>query len=170
MLYQNLYTAHQIREAQKTIQEEVESQEPDVVDAKHVNKETGHDRIYANSTKGLKQGKRVWNLLNKAPAFEAMVQEQTLMEVCERILGHDFCLGSFAANCMQPGAQGQNPHIDYPYWDYNDRRAWVHQPKMGPGHPFHMNMQTLIMLDDFTVQNGATALIPFSQLEASWPD
>ncbi len=65
----------------KVIDEEVASQEPDVVDAKHVNEEVGHDRIYANSTKGEKQGKRVWNLLNKGDAFEQMVQEETLMQI-----------------------------------------------------------------------------------------
>ncbi len=33
-----------------------------------------------------------------------------------------------------------------------------------------MNMQTLIMLDEFTVENGATAVIPYTQLEVDWPD
>jgi len=33
-----------------------------------------------------------------------------------------------------------------------------------------MNMQSLIMMDDFTVENGATACVPFTQREASWPD
>ena len=172
VIFQNLYTPEQIKEAQATIAEGVRGSEPDpdVLVPEDVNTETGYDRIYANSTKGQKQGKLVWNILNKAPVFEAMVQQETVMQVLEGILGHDFCLGSYAANCMQPGAQGQNAHVDYPYWDYNDKRAWVHKPKMGPGHPFHMNMQTLVMLDDFRVSNGATALIPFSQLEASWPD
>ena len=26
------------------------------------------------------------------------------------------------------------------------------------------------MMDDFTVENGATACVPFTQREASWPD
>ena len=43
------------------------------------------------------------------------------MEVIGGIIGDDFCLGSFAANYMQPGAVGQNPHIDYPYWDLNNK-------------------------------------------------
>ena len=92
------------------------------------------------------------------------------MAIIEGILGDDFCLGSFAANYMQPGAVGQNPHIDYPYWDFNDKKAWKHSPKFGINHPFNMNMQTLIMLNDFTCENGATSLVPYSQLEACWPD
>jgi ectoine hydroxylase-related dioxygenase (phytanoyl-CoA dioxygenase family) len=33
-----------------------------------------------------------------------------------------------------------------------------------------MNIQTAVMMNDFTVENGATGLIPYTQLEAQWPD
>ena len=84
------------------------------------------------------------------------------MKVLEYIIGNDFCLGSFAANYLQQGAGYQNPHLDYPYWDYNDKGSWRNIPKMGVNHTFFMNVQTLLMMDDFTVENGATAVAPFS--------
>ena len=54
VLYDKLYSELMMSEVKSVIAREVASQEPDVVDAKHVNAEVGHDRIYANSTKGEK--------------------------------------------------------------------------------------------------------------------
>ena len=33
-----------------------------------------------------------------------------------------------------------------------------------------MNVQTLVMMNDFTLENGATACVPFSQRDVCWPD
>ena len=84
------------------------------------------------------------------------------MQILDLVLGNDFCLGSFAANHLQEGAGHQNAHLDYPYWDYCNSKSWVHNPKLGSDSTFNMNVQTLIMLDDFTLENGATAIVPFS--------
>ena len=64
--------------------------------------------------------RRVWNLLNKGQVFVDMVQHPLVMKVFGKILGRQFILGSFAANRLLPGAPGQEPHIDYPYWDLHD--------------------------------------------------
>ena len=50
-----------------------------------------------------------------------MVQNETVMGVIDKVLGNDFCLGSYAANHLQKGASAQNPHLDYPYSDYNNK-------------------------------------------------
>lgn len=92
------------------------------------------------------------------------------MAIMDQILGNDFCLGSYAANHMQKGATGQRAHLDYPYSDFNNKLAWVQDPKLGQHNTFHMNMQTVIMLNDFTLENGATACVPFSQQVVAWPD
>ena len=43
-------------------------------------------------------------------------------------------------NTFYVGATGQEPHIDYPYWDYYERKHWPVTPKVKEVH-FHMNMQ-----------------------------
>ena len=49
------------------------------------------------------------------------VQHPTILEINRRILGDDCQLGSVASNTIFPGGSGQEPHIDYPYWDYYDK-------------------------------------------------
>ena len=46
-----------------------------------------------------------------------------------RILGDDMQLGSIASNTIFPGGSGQEPHIDYPYWDYYNKEHWPFPPK-----------------------------------------
>jgi hypothetical protein len=78
-------------------------------------KDTGHDNIY---NKEAAQGIRMWNLLEKGLIFEKLVQPEIPMKIVDKVIGDDFCLGSIAANYLQPGAAAQKPHLDYPYWDY----------------------------------------------------
>lgn len=80
---------------------------------------------------------RVWNLLNKGDIFRKVAVHPAVMAVGERMLGRDFQvidrfnlfknfkglkwfsfkIGSIASNTIFPGGPGQNPHLDYPYWD-----------------------------------------------------
>ena len=41
-----------------------------------------------------------------------------ILEVSRRLLGENCRLSSLAANCVVPGSQGQEPHLDYPYYRY----------------------------------------------------
>ena len=109
--------------------------------------------------------RRVWNLLNKGRVFIDMVQHPLVMKTFSPILGRRFILGSFAANRLLPGAPGQEPHIDYPYWDLHDTAEFP----IGIHAGFHMNCQSLISLHEFTQENGATALVPGSQTRAVYP-
>ncbi|MBL6622923.1 MAG: phytanoyl-CoA dioxygenase family protein [Alphaproteobacteria bacterium] len=109
--------------------------------------------------------RRVWNLLNKGQVFVDMVQHPAVMQVFAKILGRQFILGSFAANRLLPGAPGQEPHIDYPYWDMHD----LDEFPAGINAGFHMNCQSLISLHEFTPENGATALVPGSQKRGLYP-
>jgi hypothetical protein len=121
------------------------------------------------TAQGQDKQKRVWNVMNKGDIFIPMVQHPFVMAVFERILGDDFALGSIATNTLLPGATGQEPHLDYPYWDYHDRKHWPQKPKTRD-MKFIMNCQATILLDTFTALNGATGCIPGSQVEAQWPD
>jgi ectoine hydroxylase-related dioxygenase (phytanoyl-CoA dioxygenase family) len=109
--------------------------------------------------------RRVWNLLNKGDVFVDMVQHPLVMKVFGPILGRQFILGSYAANRLLPGAPGQEPHIDYPYWDLHDTGEFP----IGINAGFHMNCQSLISLHEFTAENGATAVVPGSQTRGVYP-
>lgn len=110
--------------------------------------------------------RRVWNLLNKGEVFEAMAQHPAVMTIVGAFLGSKFIMGSLAANRLLPGGPGQEPHIDYPYWDlYNDQEF---PTRINSSFP--LNAQATILLDEFRADNGATAYLPGSQGELRYPD
>lgn len=109
--------------------------------------------------------RRVWALLAKGPVFSRMAEHPVFVDVMSAFLGTEFIMGSIAANRILPGGPGQEPHIDYPYWDY-------HQPETFPARinpSFPLNAQATIPLDPFTEASGATAYLPGSQKELRYP-
>lgn len=125
----------------------------------------------ATHFQGASEGKlnlqrRVWNLLNKGPVFSEMVQHRDVVAITSALLGTAFKLGSIAANRLLPGGPGQEPHIDYPYWDFHKREEFP--ARMNSSFP--LNLQATILLDDFTEENGATAYMPGSQANLFYPD
>jgi len=110
--------------------------------------------------------RRVWNLLNKGEVFEAMVQHPDVVKITSTFLGDEFILGSIAANRLLPGGPGQEPHIDYPYWDLYKRSSFPARINS----TFPLNLQATILLDPFTPESGATAYLPASQHELTYPN
>ena len=110
--------------------------------------------------------RRVWNLLNKGEVFERMAQIPVVMRIAAAFLGDEFQMGSIAANRLLPGGPGQEPHIDYPYWDLYKTSSFP----MGINSSFPMNLQATILIHDFTEENGATAMLPYSQGTLHYPD
>lgn len=110
--------------------------------------------------------RRVWNLLNKGEVFEAMAQHPAVMAIAAAFLGDEFQMGSIAANRLLPGGPGQEPHIDYPYWDLYKRSSFP----ININSSFPMNLQATVLMDDFTESNGATAFVPHSQRSLHYPD
>ncbi|WP_339760616.1 phytanoyl-CoA dioxygenase family protein [uncultured Hoeflea sp.] len=109
--------------------------------------------------------RRVWNLLAKGEGFSRMAAHPVLMEILRKFLGSEFIMGSIAANRILPGGPGQEPHVDYPYWDF-------HKPETHPvgfNGSFPMNAQVSVILDPFTAESGATAYVPGSQRELRYP-
>lgn len=109
--------------------------------------------------------RRVWNLLAKGEVFSRMAAHPKLMEILRAFLGTEFIMGSIAANRILPGGPGQEPHVDYPYWDF-------HKPETHPvgfNGSFPMNAQVSVLLDPFTVESGATGYVPGSQKELRYP-
>ena len=109
--------------------------------------------------------RRVWNLLDKGEIFETMVQHPDVVKIASAILGDKFILGSIAANRLLPGGPGQEPHIDYPYWDMYEREGFP--ARINSSYP--LNMQITIPLDPFTAESGASAFLPHSQGELLYP-
>ena len=109
--------------------------------------------------------KRVWNLIEKGRVFQDIASDERLLAILEGIVG-DVRLASFAANVLFPGAPAQEPHVDYPYWDMHRRERF---PR-GLNASFFLEVELLVMLDDFTIENGATALMPHSHHRAEWPN
>lgn len=110
--------------------------------------------------------RRVWNLLAKGDVFSRMAAHPAIMEVMRAFLGSEFIMGSIAANRILPGGPGQEPHIDYPYWDFHSPKT--HPARINSGFP--LNGQVTIMLDPFTEETGATAYVPGTQRELRYPD
>ncbi len=110
--------------------------------------------------------RRVWNLLNKGQVFVDMVQHEPVMDIVGALLGDEFILGSIAANVILAGGPGQEPHVDYPYWDLYKRGSFPRNLNAG----FALNCQATILLDEFTEENGATAFAPGTQRECRYPD
>lgn len=110
--------------------------------------------------------RRVWNLLNKGEVFENMVQHPVVMRIVGEFLGSAFIMGSVAANRLLPGGPGQEPHIDYPYWDMYKRDEFP--TNINSSYP--LNAQATVLLDPFTEESGATAFLPNSQGDLRYPN
>ena len=109
--------------------------------------------------------RRVWNLLAKGDVFSRFAAHPVLMDILRAFLGTEFIMGSIAANRILPGGPGQEPHVDYPYWDF-------HSPETHPvglNGSFPMNAQVSVLLDPFTEESGATGYLPGSQRELRYP-
>ena len=94
-----------------------------------------------------------------------MAQKKRIVDVFKKILGSSVVLGSFAARTVNPGDKPQLPHVDYPYFDMHSMDKYPHNMNFS----FLMNCQSTIMIDDFTEDNGATALVPGSQKWGKYP-
>lgn len=109
--------------------------------------------------------RRVWNLLAKGDVFTEMAMQPVMMDCLSAFLGDEFIMGSIAANRILPGGPGQEPHVDFPYWDLHKRSS--HPARLNASFP--MNAQVTICLDPFTEQSGATAYAPGTQRELRYP-
>ena len=124
-----------------------------------------HFQGKAEEDKRLDLQRRVWNLLSKGKVFTKIAENAVLIDVIKSFLGTEFIMGSIAANRILPGGPGQEPHIDYPYWDFYKRDSFpIHL-----NSSFPMNAQATIILDPFTEESGATAYVPGSQRAIRYP-
>lgn len=93
--------------------------------------------------------RHVANLPARADDFLALADHPTVLALVEDVLGPDVVLGSMNARIVRPGDPEQGFHADVPT---------VHRRLVGPP----IMVQAVWMLDAFTVDNGATRLVPGS--------
>lgn len=109
--------------------------------------------------------RRVWNLLPRRKIFVDMIEHSSIIDSMKAFLGTDFILGSYCASRTMPGFGGQEPHIDYPYWDYYRTESFP----TGLDASFPLNCQATFIIDPFTEENGATAFWPGSYKPLRYP-
>jgi ectoine hydroxylase-related dioxygenase (phytanoyl-CoA dioxygenase family) len=99
---------------------------------------------------------RIWNLINKGEIFRKLVLNSVLHELIGHMLGAPVLLSSFTGNIANPGGVRMGLHTDGGF--------------SPPGIPYPLVANGLIMLDDFTDENGATRVVPSSHLASFTPD
>jgi len=81
--------------------------------------------------------------------FMALVDHPAVLAVLERVMGPQIVLGSMNARIIRPGDPAQGLHSDIPH---------VHRRVIGSP----VMLQAVWMLDGFTVEKGATVIVPGS--------
>jgi ectoine hydroxylase-related dioxygenase (phytanoyl-CoA dioxygenase family) len=103
---------------------------------------------------------RVWNLLGKNVLFHELISAPFIVALMEHIFDRPtphqkFFLSSFQANIIKPGAEALHLHIDTPVPE--------------PLPPWIIKANSIWLLDDFTIHNGATEVIPGSHTRPRKP-
>lgn len=120
------------------------------------NKETTTGNMVSNQ----KKMQRVWNLCNKGKIFQEILENEEILYAMNEIFkrnysGDKFRLSSMQANILYPGAHAQKLHIDTPF------------PEPLPKWPVKANC--IILIDEFTIENGATEVVPKSHTNERKP-
>ena len=98
----------------------------------------------------------ITNLPTLDPVYFKCIDHPKVLPILEAVMGDELILASLNSRIVRPGEQMQSLHADVPP---QFRR---------PGAPVMMN--TAWMLDDFTIENGATRIVPGShRADASRP-
>lgn len=101
---------------------------------------------------------RVLHLVAKHGIFLGPLTHPLVLRVWRRYLSQDVICSTFTANTLWPGSTEQYWHCDHPYWT------------LTPPYPaIPLTGQCIWFLDDFTIDNGATAGIPGSHRRNGLP-
>jgi ectoine hydroxylase-related dioxygenase (phytanoyl-CoA dioxygenase family) len=91
---------------------------------------------------------RIWMLLPRHELFAQLATNPVALDMMRAILGDAPLLSNLSANITGPGGEAMIPHWDQDWAD----RPW----------PLALAAHVIWMLDDFTVDNGATLVAPGS--------
>jgi hypothetical protein len=91
---------------------------------------------------------RLANLIDKGEVFQKMLENETVLDCIEHVLGPEYKLGSLNYRAADPNEGGMQPlHVD--------------MGLLGDDSGFRV-CNTIWLLDDFTPENGATRAVPGS--------
>ncbi len=103
--------------------------------------------------------RRMYNLLAKDPAFQAMPVHDSVLPIVERVLDRGCLLSGMTAIDIGPGEHEQPMHGDDIVMSRHLQRPHA-----------AMMVTSMWALDDFTAENGGTRFVPGSHLFAGTPD
>jgi len=101
-------------------------------------------------THHLGEARHLANLVNLDPMFFKTIDHERVLPLIEAIMGENLILGSLNARVVRPGDGNQTLHSDVP----------IELHRYGEDAPVMMN--TVWPLHDYTLENGATRLVPGS--------
>ena len=119
--------------------------------------ETGAAYVYGNDA----SLQRIYNLIGKSDIYWDFLLDERVQSIVETFFNrntlHDkYYLSSYQANILYPGAAAQILHTD------------LSMPEPLPPWPVRLNIN--LVIDDFTVLNGATLVVPGSHLWLKKPN
>jgi len=94
------------------------------------------------------RSQRIFNLINKDVAFAPLVEHPTVLSMMDEALGRDAIVLDMSVNHIGPHTNSAGWHVDSPLTQIAE-----------PLPNFTLGIQTAWMLDDFTVDNGATHVV-----------
>ena len=100
---------------------------------------------------------RYFDLINKGEVWERVAAHPFVLEVIRGVLGNDMLLSTMGTAVIDPGETPQRIHCD-------DQLYGIQRP--------HKNLvcNTMWALSDFTIENGATHVLPRSHKFEHYPD
>ncbi len=105
------------------------------------------------------RSQRVFNLINKLPEFAVLIEHPVMLALMSALLGCDCILLDVSANSVGPDTDGGGLHIDSPI-------TYMVEPLPD----LTLSIQTVWMLTDFTIENGASRLVPGTHRSQRKPD
>ena len=108
------------------------------------------ERFGRNPFEGLRT-QRVYNLPALGPVFADMIEHPRVLAICDAFLAPNYLLTAAQAINILPGEAPQAIHFDDGFYPF---------PRPRPA----ISLATIVAIDDFTPENGATEIIPGSHL------
>ena len=102
-------------------------------------------------------------LINHDQSFAEYLAAPRVLDLCEELLGHNIRITFTSAIINHPGNHRGNWHSDWPFNQSNAGHVAAPYPDR------IMHLTTLWMITDFTLDNGATLIVPGSHRESSNP-
>ncbi len=94
---------------------------------------------------------RVYSLPAVAPIFADLVEHPRVLAILDTFLAPNYLLTAAQAICIHPGEAAQGLHYDDSFYPFPRPRSAV-------------SLATIVAIDDFTAENGATEVIRGSHL------